>query len=351
MAPIAGDEDYYRLLGVGHHAGDAEIAKAYKKLALRYHPDKNPDDPETAAQMFKRISEAYSVLGDLEKRRRYDLLGTEVAHLERPRTAEPADDLFSDFFASSSSRPMPHPGRSFASSKDFASRGGGAKLGKEDPFSFFASTHGGRGNIDDLRSSMFRRSASGAAGAGGFRRPSAVQPSWFRTSAPDLPRSPDWAIPCGKSVTIRDLAMAPEHNGKVGTVLRFDEARERYDVEVVGAGKLSLRPKNVTQRSRVEVVDVDSKPELCGKTGDVLAFDTLTGHYTVMLQHPPSVIVLPRGNCRLPEGARVLTMGLSVDRYNGRMAKIVAVDAFSRRYQLQFASGEEVKVKFDKVAC
>ncbi|XP_053685085.1 dnaJ homolog subfamily B member 6-B isoform X2 [Sabethes cyaneus] len=69
--------DYYKVLDVGRSATDAEIKKAYKKLALRWHPDKNPDNPEESNRRFKEISEAYEVLSDEKKRRIYDQYGKE----------------------------------------------------------------------------------------------------------------------------------------------------------------------------------------------------------------------------------------------------------------------------------
>jgi molecular chaperone DnaJ len=66
--------DYYEVLGVSREADEAEIKKAYRRLALRYHPDKNRDDPQ-AEERFKEAAEAYSVLGDADKRGRYDQFG------------------------------------------------------------------------------------------------------------------------------------------------------------------------------------------------------------------------------------------------------------------------------------
>lgn len=68
--------DYYEILGVGRNADESEIKKAYRKLALKYHPDKNPDDKE-AEERFKEAAEAYEVLSDSEKRRTYDQFGHE----------------------------------------------------------------------------------------------------------------------------------------------------------------------------------------------------------------------------------------------------------------------------------
>ncbi|MCX2744196.1 J domain-containing protein [Mangrovivirga sp. M17] len=67
-------KDYYDILGVDKKASQDEIKKAYRKLAVKYHPDKNPDN-KAAEDKFKDISEAYEVLGDPEKRKQYDKLG------------------------------------------------------------------------------------------------------------------------------------------------------------------------------------------------------------------------------------------------------------------------------------
>lgn len=67
-------QDYYALLGVSRSATDEEIKKAYRKLAIQYHPDRNPDDKK-AEDKFKEITEAYETLGDNKKREMYDKFG------------------------------------------------------------------------------------------------------------------------------------------------------------------------------------------------------------------------------------------------------------------------------------
>lgn len=70
-------KDYYKVLGVKKTAKDRELKKAYHKLALKWHPDKNPDKKEVATKKFEQISEAYEILSDPEKRRIYDQVGEE----------------------------------------------------------------------------------------------------------------------------------------------------------------------------------------------------------------------------------------------------------------------------------
>jgi curved DNA-binding protein len=75
-------KDYYKTLGVGRSADASEIKKAYRQLAMKYHPDKNPGD-KTAEEKFKEINEAYQVLSDQEKRSRYDQLGSAYSNWQR----------------------------------------------------------------------------------------------------------------------------------------------------------------------------------------------------------------------------------------------------------------------------
>lgn len=97
-------KDYYEILGVPRNATLEEIKKAYRNLALKYHPDRNPDDPE-AEEKFKEISEAYQVLSDPEKRALYDRYGYEgvassggVGFRDIEDIFSHFEDLFSDFF-------------------------------------------------------------------------------------------------------------------------------------------------------------------------------------------------------------------------------------------------------------
>lgn len=109
-------KDYYEILGVSRSASAEEIKKAYRRLALKFHPDKNPDNPG-AVEQFKKINEAHEVLSNPEHRREYDLFGA----VGGPRITEaPSDfemgfgglfeDLLGGFFGGLGARQVTHRG-------------------------------------------------------------------------------------------------------------------------------------------------------------------------------------------------------------------------------------------------
>ncbi|XP_061746354.1 dnaJ homolog subfamily B member 6-like [Nerophis ophidion] len=108
--------DYYQVLGVRRDAPADDIKKAYRKLALKWHPDKNPDNKEEAEKKFKELSEAYEVLSDANKRSTYDRYGKEGLtgsargpgghyhngdHFHQPFTFRNPEDVFREFFGGS----------------------------------------------------------------------------------------------------------------------------------------------------------------------------------------------------------------------------------------------------------
>ena len=92
-------KDYYELLGVSRTASADEIKKAYRKLAIKYHPDKNPGNKE-AEDKFKEISHAYEILGDADKRAKYDQFGEAAFSGAAGGGASYQDpfDIFNQFF-------------------------------------------------------------------------------------------------------------------------------------------------------------------------------------------------------------------------------------------------------------
>jgi len=94
MASMATKRDYYEVLGIERSASEKDIATSYRRLAIKYHPDSNPNDEE-ATERFKEAAEAYEVLSDPEKRSRYDQYGH--AGVEGAAHFNSVDDIFDAF--------------------------------------------------------------------------------------------------------------------------------------------------------------------------------------------------------------------------------------------------------------
>ncbi len=144
------EKDFYAALGVPKDASEADIKKAYRKLARKYHPDQNAGDPK-AEEKFKQVGEAYSVLTDKEKRQQYDALRAMAGGGPRfasgpggPAGAGGFEDLFGGMFG-----------------------GGGGGGG---PRVRYSSGGGGAGGFEDILSSMF---SGGGAPAGFGAQPGA----------------------------------------------------------------------------------------------------------------------------------------------------------------------------------
>jgi molecular chaperone DnaJ len=96
MVTMSDKRDYYAVLGVDRSASDKAIADAYRKLAIKYHPDKNPGDEETVV-LFKEAAEAFEVLSDREKRARYDRYGDAGLGGSQGRGFADVNDIFAAF--------------------------------------------------------------------------------------------------------------------------------------------------------------------------------------------------------------------------------------------------------------
>jgi len=86
-------KDYYRILNVSRAANAEDIKKAFRQSAMRYHPDRNPENTGESGEKFKEINEAYEVLGDEQKRWQYDRLTSLSSY---PRRTMPVEDMFNE---------------------------------------------------------------------------------------------------------------------------------------------------------------------------------------------------------------------------------------------------------------
>src|SRR4051812_32177244 len=151
--------DYYQTLGVAKTASDKEIKQAYRKLARKHHPDVNPGD-KSAETRFKEINEAYEVLGDSAKRKKYDELGANWRAYEQAGAAPGGGFDPSQFGGGGSG------GR--AGYRTMTQEEMNEMFGGENPFSdFFQTFFGGTGGGPEARS---------RGGRGGHARASQARP-------------------------------------------------------------------------------------------------------------------------------------------------------------------------------
>jgi len=315
LAANIDSDDYYKVLGISRSASDKDIAKAYRKLALQYHPDKNPDDREGAEEQFKKVSEAYEILHDPEKKQIYDQHGKQGLERGGGGGGGQANDIFRHFFEQSG----------------------------EDPFAgFFMGGGGGRGG----QRISFQMGGGGFSGGGRPSRP---------------PRDSDTGphvIPTNKRVCLHGLQSAAEHNGKEGTVLGYGEGKGRYTIQLASEDdeevELALKPQNLTQL--VEGVEIVKIPGLAGNRGEIMGNKIAAGEpfkYTVLMGRQvaslaPQYVLLPVGTL----GVRLC--GLSKPELNDQRGQILEVDKEAGRYTILLAPAKDarqVKVKFENVVC
>lgn len=348
-------DDYYKVLGVDKGASEKEIAKAYKLLAMKHHPDKNPDNKAQAEENFKIISEAYEVLHDADKRKTYDQFGKQG--LQGGGGGGPgggvsfqhADEIFKAFFGGND------PFSMFFGDDDGGGFGGGGMRmggmpgGTRVVFQGMPGGGGGGGmpggfgfDMGGGMPGMMGGKGKGKGGGGGFPQQQAPPP-------------PPHAMPVGTRVVVRDLAKAQEHNNKTGRISGWDASKSRYEVELEGETSLSLRPANLTQQCEVKVVGIASSPELNGSAASILGFQEAQGRYTVRLKQKMTngkdVIGLQASNVILKKSTRVVVQGLGKEDLNGQMAQIVEIDEEAQRYTVACQNGKQIKIKYENVLC
>lgn len=235
-------KDYYDALGVPRNADLSTIKKAYRKLALKYHPDRAEGsgiDPKVAEERFKEISEAYSVLSDPEKRRQYDMFGPEA------------------FFQSA--------------------RGGRGGFRMDiDPFEIFSQFFGGRGGEDFF--SSFR--TSGSPFSGGF---TGGQP--FRTV-----RQPQR----GTDVKISLKVKASDLEDKTTELKKTISLNRKYQNGTVRKEKIRIPiPHNVVDGKVLRIAGKGNQGKMGGPAGDLLVEISFLDD---ILEIPVSVFLAIRGS-------------------------------------------------------
>ena len=278
---MACDLEYYRALNVPKTASDAEIKKAYRGLALRWHPDKNPDHREVAEKRFKEISEAYAILSDPEKKNLYDRFGKAGLDSSGGSSAGASDHhRFFQHFMRSQFNPHPHS----------HSRGG--SFHDEEAFGedFFADFLGG--GFDG-----FPGPRRGGCGGGPRRTREPERPTTPRSS-PDTP------------VFLHSLVSAAKFNHMTAKIISFDEFNGRYKVRLDDTEEeISVKAGNFSQLIKlVKIGKILDRPEISDQTGTIVNFNPQTNRYGVKLRSGNflsleiSQFIIPQGTCAFISG-------------------------------------------------
>lgn len=238
---MVAENKLYDLLGVKPDASQDDIKKGYRKMALKNHPDKNPNNPK-ASELFKEVSEAYEILSDPEKRKVYDQYGLDFLKgggQQPPPGAGGAGGMppsfeGMNFGGTGGGMPGGAGGRSF----HFSTGGGGGSFGSSDPMDifsqFFKQGGAGMGDDDDIFS-QFSQSGRGGRSSRRSGDPYASTSSRKRAQTPEVT-----TVERPLSVTLEELF--------TGTRKKMKIKRKTYDART---GKRSTEDK---------ILDMEIKP-------------------------------------------------------------------------------------------
>ncbi|XP_057525278.1 uncharacterized protein LOC130804738 [Amaranthus tricolor] len=296
--------DYYKIMQVDRNAKEEDLKKAYRKLAMKWHPDKNPNNKKDAEAKFKQISEAYDVLSDPQKRQIYDQYGEEGLKGQVPppgssgfsggsdsgpgftsfrfNTRSP-DDIFSEFFGFSSPFGM----------GDMGGSRGGHGMGGSSAF--------GRGGLfgEDIFS-QFGRGAGGGAEASSMPRKGAAYEKPLLCSLEDLYKGTTKKMKIsrevdasGKPTTVEEILTIDIKPGwKKGTKITFPEKghEQRGVIPSDLVFIIDEKPHNVFKRDGNDLVVTQKISLVEALTGYTAQITTLDGR---ALSIPINVVISP----------------------------------------------------------
>lgn len=370
--PNLNSDEYYAILGCSRSATDAELKKAYRKLAVKWHPDKNPND-EQATKNFQKISEAYATLSDKQKRQLYDQYGKQGADAadQMPEGGMPggfggmpggmpfsgmpsggfgggmspqqAQAMFDSFFTSTGGGSDPLAGLFGGGgmggpSMSFQMGGmpGMGGMGGMPGMGGMGGMPGGMGGMPGGMASMFGGMPGGMPGGMSSHFPSASSQS------PTYDR-----IPNGTTVSLTGLVNKAEMNNQRGTIQSYNPQSGRYAVQLQNSGKdTSIKPSNLLQHVNVVIHDIKGQPELNGNSGILLDWSPSKERYSIHIKSLSKVASLKPENVILANGTVGKIEGLqNKPGINGKFGTIKKWNRDSNRYDVQLSASQVIRIK------
>lgn len=315
-------DDYYKVLGVDKNASEKDIKRAYRKLAVKHHPDRNPDDRKAAEERFKKIGEAYGVLSDADQKKKYDQFGKQGLKGGMGGMNIDPNQIFKMFFQS-----------------------GG--FGNDDPFGgmFGSSGFGGRGGP---QMGGFPFGNMGGFSFGGQRGHGHGHGHGF--GRPQRPRSVPSPLQRGTKVILYGLSNA-NYNGVQGRILSFTGERFVIDVAncpTINKDQISIKPENVCQLKTLITYGL-SNDDLNDQEVEARGYNGSRDRIQCRFPDGSTKAVRPV-NLQIPTGSMVRIAGLSDDRLNGKWGKIVQWVAPKDRYEVEIMNTtRSYKIKYQNV--
>ena len=297
MANIESD-NYYEVLGVSKDADENQIKKSYRKLAMKYHPDKNKNNKEKAEKAFKKVGEAYGVLSDKEQRQKYDQFGKEG--LQDGPQINP-NDIFQAFF------------------------GGNSPFGNMSGFQ--QQFHSGNGFH---RQTFFMSSSNNS------------MPDLFNIQ--NISRRKKFVLSDNTKIIVRDLKSTPSKNGTIGKVYDFDRNNNRYIVILDNNDLLSLKKKNILVICKIIHIST-------GHSGKIIGYKK--NKYNIMIEHNNKSIKLNNLSIEdiiVDSGNLIEIVNVkSRPELNGEYGIIQYYDTINKRYTIKLEDGKQIKLKIGNV--
>ena len=296
-------DDYYKVLNISRDASENDIKRSYKKLAMKYHPDKNKGDKK-AEENFKKIGEAYGILSDKEKKNQYDNYGKEG--LQGGPQINP-NDIFQSFFGSSNN---------FSTSMNSDIPNIFTNIIGDTTFHFQSSNSNNPFCNQNIFShhQIFNNSS--------FNK----RPTTYINSN-------------GENVILRDIRSRPDLNGKKGFIEEYDSRRQRYLVNINNE-KLFLKQDNILCITNIIHCQTNYR-------GKIINYDNNT--YTLLLNTKTKSVKV--NNVKINEFiindvSIVKLVNIKNQAYlNGEYVKIEEYNANTKRYLVRQTNGQSLKVK------
>lgn len=279
--------NYYEILGIPKNSDIDTIKKAYKKLAIQYHPDKNVNNKEKAEEEFKKINEAYSVLSDSDKRYKYDNFGKSIpSHFSRNN----AYQIFKQFFKTGPSM-------------------FNIKINQTD-----------YGNNINFTTKTFTKNTS-------------THISYINSKKQDI-ESP-CQIKNNTEIMITKLISKPEINNKLGNIINYNINKDRYLVQIYNYTQpIFLKRCNIQQIIPVTIYNVDKFPELIDRKGKFIYYDYKTNTCRVKLND--KIYGLSKNNIIIESNTCIELCDIKNDKtLNKQYGTIQNFDKKTNRYLIQ----------------